>query len=284
MKRIRIIGACVIASSTIGAFASATASAAPPEVGRCVPAESTQEGKKTIYHGMYASPHCTRTKPADDGKYEWLPGPGTENKFFGEGEDPVLETVAGATVSCGALVEKGEYTGPKTEKLTASLEICEDAAKRPCQTSPAKEGVISGLATLEGDLAYVNAAKHLSGWDLKPEGSTSKVLFTYYCGKLPEVIHTVEGSVIGEIKNGFFSGDINKMSLHGAVKYKATKGKQLPEAFEGMPADVLTTAASGLETKAAEQTGLTTPVETISGLGESMESEANQEPLEVKTK
>src|ERR1700759_1954866 len=52
MKRIRIIGACLIASGAIGATASATASAEPPEVGRCVPAESTQEGKKTIYHGM----------------------------------------------------------------------------------------------------------------------------------------------------------------------------------------------------------------------------------------
>lgn len=283
MKRIKIVGTCLIASVGLSALASATASAAPPEVGRCVPAESTQEGKKTIYHGMYASPHCTRTRPADNGKYEWLPGPGTNNKFFGEGEDPVLETVSGAKVSCGALVEKGEYTGPKTEKLTASLEICEDAAKRPCQTSAAHEGDITGLGTLEGTLAYVNSAKHRAGWDLKPEGS-SKILFTYYCGKLPEVVHTVEGSVIGEIKAGFFSSDINKMSIHGAVNYKATGGKQLPEAFEGQPNDTLTTAATGLETKAAEQTGLTTPLETLSGLGESVESEANQEPLEVKTK
>ncbi len=283
MKRLRIIGACLIASAAIGSVATATAAAEPPELGRCVPAESTQEGKKTIYHGMYASPHCTRTRPAHNGKYEWLPGPGTNNKFFGEGEDPVLQTVSGETVSCGALIEKGEYTGPKTEKVTASLEICEDAAKRPCQTSPAKAGEITGLGSLEGTLAYINAAKHRAGWDLKPEGS-SKTLFTYYCGKLPEVIHTVEGSVIGEVKAGFFSSDINKMSIHGAVKYKATNGKQLPEAFEGQPNDTLTTAATGLETKAAEQTGLTTPLETLSGLGESVESEANQEPLEIKTK
>jgi hypothetical protein len=283
MKRVKIVGACLIASVGLSAVASATASAELPEVGRCVPAESTQEGKKTIYHGMYASPHCTNVRPAHNGKYEWLPGPGAHNKFFGEGEDPVFETVSGATVSCGAALEKGEYTGAKTEKLTVSFEICEDAAKRPCQTSPAHEGEITGLGSLEGSLAYVSAAKHRAGWDLKPEGS-SKILFTYYCGKLPEVVHTVEGSVIGEAKAGFFSGDINKMSLHGAVKYKAAHGKQLPEAFEGQPADVLTTAASGLETKAAEQTGLTMPLETVSGLGEPIESEANQEPLELKTK
>jgi hypothetical protein len=283
MKRIKIAGACLVASVGLSALASATASAEPPEVGRCVPAESTQEGKKTIYHGMYGSAHCIKARPAHNGKYEFLPGPGPNNKFFGEGEDPVLETVSGATVSCGAALEKGEYTGAKTEKLTISFEICEDAAKRPCQTSPAKAGEITGLGSLEGSLAYINAAKHHAGWDLKPEGS-SKIVFTYYCGKLPEVVHTVEGSVIGEAKAGFFSGDINKMSLHGAVKYKAIKGKQLPEAFEGQPADVLTTAASGLETKAAEQTGLTMPLETVSGLGEPIESEANQEPLEIKTK
>jgi hypothetical protein len=283
MKRIRIIGACLIASVALSAVASGTASAEPPEIGRCVPAESVQEGKKTVYSGMYASPHCTRVKPAHDGKYEWLPGPGANNKFFGEGEDPVLETVSGAKVSCGSLVAKGEYTGPKTEKLTISFEICEDAAKRPCQTTPAHEGEITGLATLEGTLAYVNAAKHRAGWDLKPEGS-SKLLFTYYCGKFPEVVHTVEGSVIGEAKSGFFSGDINKMSLHGAIKFNASHGKQLPEAFEGQPTDTLTTAASGLETKAAEQTGLTTFEETVSGKGEDIEVETNQEPLELKTK
>jgi hypothetical protein len=283
MKRITIVGACLIASAGLGAGGAATAAAEPPEVGRCVLAESTQEGKKTIYHGTYASPHCTRVRPAHDGKYEWLPGPGANNKFFGEGEDPVFETVSGVTVSCGAALEKGEYTGAKTEKLTITFEICEDAAKRPCQTSPAHEGEFTGLGTLEGTLAYVNSAKHRAGWDLKPEGS-SKVLFTYYCGKLPEVLHTVEGSVIGEVKAGFFRSDINKMGLHGAVKYKATRGKQLPEAFEGQPTDTLTTAASGLETKAAEQTGLTMPLETISGLGEPIESEANQEQLEVKTK
>lgn len=283
MKRIRIAGACLIASAGLSMAASAAASAAPPEVGRCVPAESTKEGKKTVYHGMYGSPRCIKAKPTANGKYEWLPGPGTNNKFFGEGEDPVLETVSGATVSCGAMLEKGEYTGPKTEKLTLTIEVCEDAAKRPCQTSPAKEGEITGIGTFEGTLAYIDAAKHRAGWDLKPEGS-SKLLFTYYCGKLPEVIHTVEGSVIGEVKAGFFISDINKMSLHGAVMYKAKSGKQLPEAFEGQPSDTLTTAASGLETKAAEQTALITPLETISGLGEPIESEANQEPLEVKTK
>jgi hypothetical protein len=232
---------------------------------------------------MYNSPRCIRAKSGHNGKYEWLPGPGPENKFFGEGEEPVLQTVGGETLSCAGMTEKGEFTGPKTEKLTLSFQLCEDPAKRACQTSPAHAGEITEVATLEGDLAYINAAKKTAGWDLKHEGG-SGILFTYYCGKLPESIHTVEGSVIGQVRAGFFTSNVNKMSLHGAVGYKATRGKQLPEAFEGQASDTLTTATTGLEMKAAEQTGLTTLEETLSGLGEPEESAANQEPLEIRTK
>ena len=283
MRRIRIVGACLVAACALGAATTATASAEPPEVGRCVPVEGVKEGKKTVYDGAYASARCTRLKSGHNGKYEWLPGPGPENKFFGEGEDPVIETASGAKVLCGAMSVNGEFTGAKTEKATISFQICEDPARRACQTTPAHEGEITGVATVEGNLAYINAAKHTAGWDLAREGG-SGILFTYYCGKLPETIHTVEGSVIGQVKAGFFASNVNKMSLHGATGYKASHGKQLPEAFEGQPNDTLTTASTGLEMHAAEQTGLTTLEETISGKGESEEKAENQEPLEIKTK
>jgi hypothetical protein len=268
----------------LGAAAVAgVASAEPPEVGRCVEVEGVKEGKKTVYSGGYASAHCTRTKPLHNGKYEWLPGPGPKNKFFGEGEEPLFETVGAQTLYCSSMTEKGEYTGPKAMKLKLGYQLCEDGAKRPCQTTPAHAGEIEAVETLEGTLAYIDGTKKTAGWDLKPEGG-SGALFTYYCGTLPESIHTVEGSVIGQAKKGFFVGDLNKMSKHGAVAYKATRGKQLPEAFEGLAADTLTTTTTGLETRSPEQTGLTTVEETVSGEGKDIEDEENQEALELRTK
>jgi hypothetical protein len=281
MTRIGIVAACLVALCATGVSA-ATASAEPPELGRCVAVTGAQQGKKTVYSGGYASATCVRQKAGHNGKYEWEPGPGTKNKFFGVAEEPVLETVGREKVSCSAAVFKGEYTGPTTEKTTVQFEICEDAAKRPCQTTPAKEGVIGESATLEGDLAYVDGTKKTVGWDLKHEGGGA--LFTYYCGKLPETIHSVEGSVIGIVKHGFFGNDLDKMSEKATIAYKAKLGKQLPEAFEGQPSDTLTTTTTGLETREAEQTGLTSILETDSGEGENTPNEEKKEPLEIRTK
>jgi uncharacterized protein YcfJ len=282
MKPIRTVAVCLLSACALSATAVATASAELPELGRCVAVEGVAQGKKTVYSGGYSSASCVRKKPAHNGKYEWLPGPGPNNKFFGLAEEPVLETVGGQQVFCAAGLLKGEYTGAKTEKAKVSFEICEDAAKRPCQTTPAKEGVI-GEGAVEGDLAYTDSTKKTAGWDLKHEGG-SGAIFTYYCGKLPETIHMVEGSVIGVVKKGFFGNDVNKMSKKATIAYKAIKGKQLPEAFEGQPNDTLVTTTLGLETRANEQTGLTTLLETVSGEGEDIPNEAIQEPLEVRTK
>lgn len=279
----RIAGACLLALLALAVVGAASASAELPELGRCVAVEGVQEGKKTVYSGAYGAPTCLHQKPGHNGKYEWEPGPGANNKFFGFAEEPVLETVGGQKVSCAAGLFKGEYTGPKTEKLTATFEICEDAAKRPCQTTPAKEGVITEGGTLEGDLAYIDASKTTVGWDLEHEGGSGAML-TYYCGKLPETVHTVEGSVIGQVKHGFFGNDLNHMSKKATIVYKAVKGKQLPEAFEGQPSDTLTTTTLGLETRPNEQTGLTTLLETVSGEGEDIPNEEIQEPLEIKAK
>ena len=90
--------------------------------------------------------------------------------------------------------------------------------------------------------------------------------------------------MIGQVKHGFFGNDLNKMSKSATIVYKATGGKQLPEAFEGQPNDTLTTATTGLETRPNEQTGLTSILETESGEGENIPNEENKEPLEVKTK
>jgi hypothetical protein len=124
-------------------------------------------------------------------------------------------------------------------------------------------------------------ARPIVGWDLKHEGPA----FVFECGVPPQGVtaETLEGSVIGELHKGFFGSDIDKMSLYSQLRYRASKGIQKPEAFEGKATDVLSSKIVEGLTTSTEQTGLTTTQENESGLGESSENPANREPLEVKT-
>jgi hypothetical protein len=285
MKRMKTVGLCLIAVGAVSAIGAGGASAAPPELGRCLKASSVMEGKKTSYTGAYAEKGCTRLNASHKGKYEWSPGPGAKSKFFGTGlePEPTLETTGGAKVVCSSLALKGgEYTGPKTAKVAKLLfSGCEGAPGRPCQTVPVKEGEIESSGELQMELGVIKAGtRPVVGWDIKKEG----VVFAFQCGKLPELhdVQTVEGSVIAPLKTGS-ELDVNRMSIKALLKYKAKAGKQLPEAFEGGGKDTLTTTTTIGTSKAVEQTGLTNNLELESGLGElGIENPENQEPLEVK--
>lgn len=281
MGRIRTVGICMVVLVAAGALGAGVASAEIPELGRCVKAEAVQEGKKTVYHGNYSGKNCIKLKTGK-GKYEFLPGPGANNEFYGVADEaaPELVTVGGRKIVCSIISFKGKYTGPKTETVKLSASGCEEG-KRPCQSNPAKEGEIEPTSELEGELGTIakGTGKPTVGWDLKHEG----VIVTFMCGKLPELgsLETVEGSVIGALAAGSFS-DVDKMSIYSKIVYSQTGGKQNPEAFEGLAKDTL--LISSVTGKTSEQTGLAAVEETTSGKGEPIESEANQEPLEVKAK
>jgi hypothetical protein len=287
MRRLLIAGSIAFASLAAGsAIAAASASAELPELGRCVKVEGTVVGKKTVYAGDYTGKSCVKSSPTKTGKYEFLPGPGAENHFYGIGEEPepIIQTVGGKKIECSEMVVKGEYTGAKTEKAEVSFGGCQTGSEpvRECQTNPTDEGVITETGTFEGELGVIKGdEKPAVGWDLKREGTG----FVFDCGIPPQgvTVETIEGSVIGELHKAFFGSDIDKMSLYSELRYRATKGIQMPEAFEGKPADVLSSKIVEGVTTSTEQTGLTTTFESKSGLGESNESPANQEPLEVKT-
>jgi hypothetical protein len=289
MRRTRITGSILIAIvGVLCLLAVADASAELPELGRCVKVEGTVQGKKTVYSGAYTGKNCTHLSPTKKGKWEFLPGPGPENHFYGIGEEPepVLETTGGAQVECSEEIVQGEYTGPKTEKAKVTFGGCQTGTEtvRECQTNPVKEGVVEGTGTFEGDLGVIAAgAKPIVGWDLKREGGGPA--FVFECGVPPQTLslETIEGSVIGTLSRGFFGTDVNKMSEFSTLKYKAVKGLQQPEMFEGAAKDVLTTTTVSGVTSTTQQTGLTTKIEARSGLGEPIEEPTTREPLEVKT-
>jgi hypothetical protein len=95
-----------------------------PDLGRCLKVEPNTEGKKLVYHGAYTNSACTLESETKSGKYEWTTGPGPAAKFKGASAAVKLETVGHKAVTCTASTSEGEYTGPKTQKVSLVLTGC----------------------------------------------------------------------------------------------------------------------------------------------------------------
>jgi hypothetical protein len=257
MRKITIMGSCLIVGLALTAVFAGTASAALPEFGRCV--------KVAPKSGEYSGARCVRPTPGK-GSYDFIAGPGEKPKFTGSGGGVAFETVGKKTITCAGSEESGEYTGAKTLKESVNFIGCANEAGQSCQSNPAKTGEIENTS-LEGEIGFIRGPeKPIVGLDLK--GSPNYL--TFICGALPETtitVVTIEGSVIAPIKH------IDLMAEEFSLKYKQVGGKQVPEQFAGGAKDTLTANfASGL-TKTTEQIGLTDFVEIT-----------NEEPIEIKGK
>jgi hypothetical protein len=273
-----LAGACLMA-----VFASAAASAAEyelhayPEVGRCVAVEG---GK-----GGYTEKNCREASPGNTGgSYEFVPGAGPKPKFSGEGfpEEPgTFTTTGGRKIHCAVAKSSGEYTGPKTEKLTFTYFECEDSStKASCQSllPEGKEvkpipGWIKTLP-LKGELGFISGGggerPHV-GWDIKPEAGST--FATFNCGgEAPLYLTggtnvTLEGSVISRIL------PLAKMVPAFHQKFLMKKAKQFPEKLEGQEKDTLT---------ANFMTGIQSITEPI--IYTAKEQVGNEEKMEIKGK
>ncbi len=170
-----------------GATCVASASAALPEIGRCVKAAPKTEGGKKVFDGKYSNGKCTEEAKNGKGKHEWVPEPGEDKEYESPGstETATLETPKGIKVACKDHKVYGEYTGPKTETQTLGLYECElTNEKVPCQsvnfneTPPAyAEGTLIADA-LEGELGLVSGGrKPVAGWAMKPNSGSDVAIF-----------------------------------------------------------------------------------------------------------
>jgi hypothetical protein len=266
MRQIRLLGACVAAVAAVSMLATAAASAALPELGRC---------EKVGTGGAYKYKNCIIPSSEGKGAFEWSPGPGAKPKFTAETGTVFLETVGHAKVTCTFGTVSGEWTGPKTANVNLSFSACQNSAKKTCQTSPTTGASIQTEQPLTGELGFIHGGeKPTVGLDLKATAPATTLL-TFTCGGPPEAAlpetWTVEGSVIGPVKG-------NGMILNRKLFYKATGGKQNPEQFEGGPKDtLLTNRITGLEPPKSEQAGL-----TINGPEKPYITAEGEEPLEIK--
>jgi hypothetical protein len=271
MRRIRIIGLCLLGAMALAAFTTSSASAALPELGQC---------KNVGTGGAYKYKGCVVPAPGNKGAFEWVPGPGAKPKFEGSGIfEAVLETVGGTKVNCGPSEFFGEWTGPKTASVNLVFKGCLlIGTSKPCSTQPNNPSEIKTEMPLEGELGYISGAggeKPKVGLDLKPK-SPSTSLLTFNCQSLPgEPVGepwTITGSAIGEEKV------LNKMKEVFIWLFRQVNGKQIPEKFEtGVKDTLLAERIVGAE-KITEQVGLTLKEERKTFITE------GEEPLEIKAK
>ncbi|MCW2969865.1 MAG: hypothetical protein JWO23_992 [Solirubrobacterales bacterium] len=240
-----------------------------PEWGHCVKVVGVKEGKTTTYSGKFSSANCV-TEAVESfapGKYEWVVGPGPHPKFAGTGEITSFETVGKTKVLCSSSASNGEYTGPKTEKVSFTFSGCESTSLHTaCQSNSAAAGEIRS-SPLVGELGYINDVaplKPIVGLDFKPESGSEVTKFD--CGGLSE---SIAGSVIGSIT----PLEAQPLTAKSTLKFKAAKGIQAPEQFEELPTDVLSTTLTSGAGTSVEQSGLTGKSAIV-----------GEEPLEIKAR
>lgn len=229
-------------SGAAWAFTTPVEEPPSPELGRCAKAPAEKEGRKTVYKGGYTTSTCLTASPTQTGKYEWLAGV-TKTGFVTVGSTSVkLETLAKAKLKCTSESGEGFITSAKTVgSVIVRLKGCESSG-HDCSTTGLGEGDLES-AKLEGVLGWEAKASGNVALDLYPVGKMGPFM-RFSCNGISGAL---SGSVIAAIK-------ADKMAVTTGLKFKASKGKQEPEALEGGERDVLLGSLGGGN---EEQAGLT---------------------------
>jgi hypothetical protein len=222
MRRIRTVGLGLATVFAMGAFA-ASASAAPPELGRC---EEAPAGT-----GKFKDKGCVKHE-VPKGGFEWLPGPGVGNEeFSSRAGSSTIETKRKIKITCKFATGFGRYTGPKEDAEVIELRECTGFGGFPCNSVGAPPQQINSTA-LTSTLGFVKAPKSV-GVDLASSSAAPIAAIECHVANIVFKM-SVTGSVIGTIKQ------VGKMSSTFTEQFKAKKGKQKVERLEGGPKDTLT--------------------------------------------
>jgi hypothetical protein len=268
MKRMRIVGLCLVAAFALSAIGAGSASALP-EIGRCV----AQAG------GKYLTSNCT-TKKTGSG-FEWKKNP-IKKGFTSTGGEGKLQGATGTEIKCTTQSATGEYkekgTVPSTKEVTnvvAKFNGCSlPLFGVECKSKGAAAGEI--LTTkLKGSLAYISgkktpAVKVAQGLApiVKKKGFTE-----FECPAVGVVVYVGEGPEKGHETIYGYVGPLNTMATTATEEYLkgAKEGVQDPQHKEGSTViDNLESSLSGPKgTFERSDQVLTTTIE-------------NEEALEIK--
>jgi hypothetical protein len=229
MSRMKITGLCVVATLVVAALGASSAWAEAPEYGRCLK-QTSGTAKK------FSDSKCTKEASGTTAKYEWVPG-AANRKFTSSGGIGVLEAVGGTGTECKSESSTGEFvpgTNKEEKGIIVSFKECK-TLDEPCSTPGAASGEIV-TNELEAIVGWENKAKKKTAVMLYPAKSVKSGLFTEF--SCTGLVVKVRGHVLVPIKN-------DKMTSTETLKFKATKGKQKPEKWEGTPEKAILEASFG---------------------------------------
>ncbi len=230
MKRMRIVGLCLVAAFALSAIGAGSASALP-EIGRCV----AKAG------GKYSDANCNVKASKGGGTTEFVKG-AVKKSFTTAGGEGKLEGATGTEIKCTTQSATGEYL----EKTGAIKEVTNVQAKfngctlplfgAPCQTKGAAAGEI--LTTkLKGKLSYTSGKKTPA---VKVNQGLSPIVkkkgFTEFeCPAVGVVVYVGEGPEKGHETILANVGPVNTMSTTATQTYAkgAKAGEQEPKFVEG---------------------------------------------------
>ncbi|HEV3046091.1 MAG TPA: IPT/TIG domain-containing protein [Solirubrobacteraceae bacterium] len=212
---------------SVGETASFTTDA-PLEVGRCLKRHA----------GAFAKAGCTKSSGGRTGGEEWLAGPPPDPRFSiaggtasFEGAKPPGSAGKPPVVSCKTSTGTGELDGPATLRASIAFAGCQllgaPGGTSACHSAGLAAGAVA-LEALEGRFGWQQREKLEVALDLFPAGGGETV------ARLECATQTLSwrGSVLVPVK-------ANKMGASLSLKYAGKQGKQVPEALEGAPRDVL---------------------------------------------
>jgi hypothetical protein len=284
-----------LAVAVCGSVLAAPAVAAAPELGRCVAVAAGT--------GEFKGETCIERAKPGEGEWDWIPGPGPHPGFsanFGYSFASELTiSTANKTIYCPFNVSEGEYTGPKTLKMTMLLwqchtpytgefrwdKLCQEYTtgnRPPGRIVPGRPESEIGQIHLEvtGKIGFYEPSK--VGLELK--STTEPVLTVFECGGASQQVQLgtgtgtsmeLEGGVVGHWLSTYEAEQVtNHMVTNYAIKYKATGGVQEPESLSGGTKDTLTLVSPlvGLERNAEP---------AVLSAEEEVEAE---EPIELNTR
>ncbi len=270
MRRIKMMGLCLVAVVALAAVAVSSASAALPEYQVC--AKAAKVGK--TYTGKFSDKNCSVAEPKGEGKYELESWEAAKKKGFkGKNGVSTLDsyipeneatpwtggTVVGV-VSCKSGKSEGEITGAKTSTVTVEFKTCTSEGKK-CTSAGQKAGVIK-TKLLNATLGYIEPG--VVGSDV--EAADKGVSAAFNCEGL-EVV-TI-GSVIG-----VNSGNVNKVSKEGVQTFNVNAKGGQEVVFGEFPENEITGPAHFLLSK------ITPPGVTLPS-GEKTTSTLKGENLEI---
>ena len=237
MKRMRIMGLCLVAVFAFAAFAASSASALP-EVERCIEKVEVKSNTRTRTATSKPSKATGHTNSRKN-----IPHSG----FTGTSGTSFLETESGTKITCSSSSATGEWdadfgsTGKpspikESENVVATFKGCSlGVAKKNCQTAGDPTGEIV-TNTLLGPLGYLSKAKKEVGAELKP--MVKKGTFaTFECEGFGKILVGEGTGKLGDCIIAAVTSKTDEETTSGTELYTGIKGpegqEQTPQHFEG---------------------------------------------------